>query len=258
MQETADYQTAEWLQNTEQSVIQVGRIVSELAPDIYSDGLEVQIDGPQGKQSVFVEAQELKGNLKICVTTSASYQSRKKHGAQILAQMASSNPDFARAFMDEILANSGADVSDEAMLRAKRMVPAYIKGEEPSPEDMQQLTQMQEAMSGMAQTIEQYEALISQLQAKVISDTQKAEMVLQGKIIDSQTSIVIEQMKQDGKLDEAQANMVSSVIQDIMKSSQKAVEASVGNTKGNVEVKYTSPMDQFTPLTSGPLVRGNA
>jgi len=253
MQEVSDYQTACWTDNLKSSVIQVGRIVSELAPLVYSEGIRVSYFADGKRYSEIVRADELTGSMRFVITASPEGAQKKRHGAQILATLAGQNQDFARAFSDIILQNSGVDIPEDAIERARKMIPSHLIGQSPDPETMQTLQAMQASMDEMAKTIEQYEAIISQLQAKILGDTRKSEIEYIKEQLKIIGDMLIEQQKQKGKLDAIEAKAVADVVR---KTSEAMINES-NAMKENVEIKYSDPIDQFTPLVPGPLVVGD-
>jgi hypothetical protein len=255
MQETADYQSASYVQNWEASVIQVGRIVCNMYPSIYPEKMPVSFETKSGKQAGYVGPSDISGKLNVTVVTSASYQQKRRQGSQILSTLAGQSPDFMSAMAYDIVRDSGVSISDDAMEMLKRMRPAHLTGEGPDPEAIKVMEQQAATIQELQRTMEQYEALIGQFQAKELGDDRKAKITLAGKVIDSQTQILLEQMKQDGKMDELQAKNIADIVAKIYDNSLKEVE--LETQQGGVKVNYTNPMSAFTPMASGPLVVGN-
>jgi hypothetical protein len=247
--EVSDIQSVGWVNNLEQSIIQAGRVMTDLSQDLNKNGVDVTYSNKQGEKVVeIVTKEELQGELNFCITTSPSGQQRKKQGSQLLATLAGQSPEFATAFADIILSNSGADIPEEAIERAKRMIPPYLKGEALHPAEQAKLDEAMQSMEAMSQTIEQYEALISQFQAKMLGDDRKSELAVLVKKLDIIGNLLLDKQKQEGKINEIEAKAVADMVTSV---------APQAPDLGSVTVEYQDPMDAFTPLVQGPLVVGN-
>ena len=153
--------------------------------------------------------------------------------------------------------NSGAEVPEEIIQRAKRLVPAHIKGEGLDPAVAAQMEQQAQTYEGtigqLQQTLEQYEALISQYQADKLGQARETQAKYDLKQMDIMGKLMLERVKQEGDLEKLDEQTISNIIQDVFKESQKSVELSAGP----VDISYTDPISAFTPMAKGPLVTGN-
>jgi len=244
-QAEGDNATFHFVDNLGTSIRQVGRILIDLYPRLYSEKTIARILGDddepdmvplnqpvqkQGKKFIPLPdgmAQENvtgsymldlnAGQYDVVVSIGPSFATRRQEMTQNMIELFKMNPALFQAAGDIFFRNSDWDGAQELAERAKKMLPPELKDESP---EQAQLMQAQQKMMQMGQALEQMQAQLKEKQ-----DNQAESNALENKKIDLQHQIdqqkleldreklALETLKAQGELNPQQVNaMLESIM----------------------------------------------
>jgi len=244
-QAEGDNATFHFVDNLGTSIRQVGRILIDLYPRLYSEKTIARILGDddepdmvplnqpvqkQGKKFIPLPdgmAQENvtgsymldlnAGQYNVVVSIGPSFATRRQEMTQNMIELFKMNPALFQAAGDIFFRNSDWDGAQELAERAKKMLPPELKDESP---EQAQLMQAQQKMMQMGQALEQMQA-----QLKEKHNNQAESNALENKKIDLQHQIdqqkleldreklALETLKAQGELNPQQVNaMLESIM----------------------------------------------
>ncbi|MCW5141067.1 portal protein [Burkholderia cenocepacia] len=183
-QRQGDRATYHYIDQLANAIRYTGKILIDLIPKVYDRARVIRILGEDGKEesvqldpSAQVPFQMLGdpaqqqpvgttptaqavtrifnptiGKYDVVVDVGPQYQTRRQEAFNALTQIASQRPELMQVVGDLIMRAADFPMADELAERLYRMVPAWIKGEGPTPNEQQQ-----------AQQIQQLQALIQSL-----------------------------------------------------------------------------------------------
>jgi len=144
----ADVASFHYMDNQSKSIRQVGKILIDLYPKIYSVGQIKRILGEDGEaESILLDEQFFKGRYDVTVSVGPSYSSRRQEFVESMAQLPES---ITQVCGDIILRNMDFPGAREAADRIKKTLPPNLTDDEQTPEQaaLQQATQAIEMLKG--------------------------------------------------------------------------------------------------------------
>lgn len=242
LQQLSEMASSGYLQSLDLAVTSVGRCYIPMLKDI-TQGSEVTFTSQDGKRIVeVVTIDELIDAGDVIVTASPTGKAQKRMATNMLIQLAQGDQEFKKAFADVIIENSGLDYSEEALNRAKKMVPSYLKDEEPDPEAMAVMQEMQNTIEQKDQYIKALESGISQLSAENIKNSDQTQYNYWKTKVETVTKLALEEMKANNTIEE---NTKKAITDFALKLIGDEFEQDK-NTR-NVEVNYLNPLKTFVP-----------
>lgn len=252
--------TAHYLQNLEQSIAQVGRVMLYLLAWVGDTPRMVGVRDPQGKTqyvettlSEILTPKVLK-NASIETTAGPAYESRRRESINAIMQMGQIMPDKMGVMADILVENLDAPGSLEIAERLRKLpdIQALIdEGNGPTKEELEQ--QLQGAQAQMAQqqdTMGKMEGIIKQLQARIIAEDKDRQADMAKTLIKEEGALARERMKQVGEDERAALKIeadaesdMRSLAGDVLKAGQQADIDLVGNFSSK----------DYVPPIPGPL-----
>lgn len=215
-QAEGDNATFHFSDNLANSIRQLGRIIVDLIPKIYTNAQMLRIIGEDGTpQNVPVNQVAIKSGKKILPYQSgvrgdlmqidlgagkydvvcrmgASYATKRQEAANTLLELAKSDPRVLEVGGDIIADSLDIPYADVLAKRIKRMIPANILGDEGEGDETQQMQMAaQQQIQALQQQIMQMEAA---LQEKANNEQQKA-MIEQQKLALEAEKLALEKEK---------------------------------------------------------------
>lgn len=200
-QAEGDNATFHFVDNLATSIRQVGRILVDLIPHLYTGKTVARIMGddnepamvplnqpvmkqggkwvadPMGNQIIKPDA----GKYDVSVTIGPSYASKRQEMTQNMFELYKMAPQLLEATADIFFRNLDWDGAQEIAERAKKMLPPQFQDDGP---EQQQLMQAQKQMEAMGQQLQQMDAKLKEKQ-----DNQAQSNALENKKIDLQHQI---------------------------------------------------------------------
>lgn len=198
-QREGDVSTFHFIDNLARSIRQVGRILIDLIPHVYSERQMVRILGEDGSEEevplgVDREIEQPNGNVTtvkhdltvgkydVAVSTGPSFTTKREENAYNMTEFVRAVPQMGAIMLDKIASSQDWEGAEEIAERAKAMMP---KPQETLPPEIQQgLAQGQQAMQELEalrtdKSIEAAKIEIEQYKAetdrwKVLVDADKA------------------------------------------------------------------------------------
>ncbi len=180
-----DNATFHFSDNLNDAMTRVYKILLEAIPKIYDTRRVVQImadDGTEQEVTIDPNAQEALvrqkahrdaqakaifnpcvGRYDVQADTGPSYATQREETWTALVEVLKTRPEYLNLIGDILFRNADFKDADEIAVRLKRIVPANVLGEGPSPE-MQQLTEQCKNLQG----------LVVQLSEKLVTEKSKA------------------------------------------------------------------------------------
>jgi len=185
-QREGDVSTFHFIDNMSRAIRQIGRIIIDLVPSVYSGDRVVRVLGEDGKKPQNVKigqqpnqpAQEGEGmqdqdgfNLSrvydlsigkydIAVDTGPSYTTKREEAATQMTEMARAYPQLMQIAGDLMVKNFDWPGADELAKRLKASLPPQLQ--EGNPEIMQMQQQMQQMQQQAMQAVQQLKGELDQ------------------------------------------------------------------------------------------------
>jgi len=252
--------TAHYLQNLEQSIAQVGRVMLYLLAWVGDTPRMVGVRDAQG-QTKYVETTlseiltpKVLKNASIETTAGPAYESRRRESINAIMQMGQIMPEKMGVMADILVENMDAPGSIEIAERLRKLpdIQALLdEGEGPTKEELEQ--QLQGAQAQMAQqqdTMGKMEGIIKQLQARIIADDKDRQADMAKTLIKEEGALARERMKQVGEDERAALKIeadaesdMRSLAGDVLKAEQKA----------DIDLTANFTAEDYVPPVAGPL-----
>jgi len=248
--------TAHYTQNLQHSIEQVARICIHLIPYAYDTEKMVTFrdeTGNKSRQMIDMSKVVTPGlieNMDIDFTAGPMLMSQRKEAVSTMIGVGQLMPDKMPVMADILMRNLDSPGSREIAERFEKMLPPELKmGDQgPDPQAQAMLQQADAQIQAMSQTVEQYEAIIRELQAKLQNEEADRKVDMAQKVIDSETKLAVEKMKQNGMDGRQDQQIMADTMQSIGETA-----SSVISSEPVVDVVVTPGPEDFVPQTPGPL-----
>lgn len=248
--------TAHYTQNLQHSIEQVARICVHLIPYAYDVERLVTFRDETGKKSrqmidmSRVVTPEVIDDMDIEFTAGPMLMSQRKESVNTMIGVGQLMPDKMPVMADILMRNLDSPGSREIAERFEKMLPPELRNTEsaPDPQAQAMLQQADQQIQGMSQTLEQYEAIIRELQAKLQNEEADRKVDMAQKVIDSETKLAVEKMKQDG-MDSRQDQTIAA---ETMRSIADVASSAI-SSQPVVDIVTTPGAEDYIPSTPGPL-----
>jgi len=253
--------TAHYLQNYEQSIAQVGRVILYLLAWVGDTPRMVGVRDERG-QKVMVETTlseiltpKFLKHAEVETTAGPAYESRRRESINAILQLGQVMPEKMGMMADLLVENMDAPGAAEIAERLRKSpdIAALLEeGGGPTKEELEmQLQQAQAQIAQQTDTAEKLEGIIRQLQAQIISKDKDRQADIAKTLIKEEGSMAREKLKQHGEDErtalkieaDAEADMRSFAGEVFKQENDRVNEAALGNFEST----------DYVPPVRGPL-----
>jgi hypothetical protein len=198
--------TAQYSQNFDQSLTQVGRVVMWLIPHAYDRPRRVATRDESGSRQVVtmnlseIITPEILKDMDFEITSGPAYEGRRKESIQTMMEIGKLVPNSMSLMADILIENSDAPDKKKIAERFNKMLPSAL----------QEGTNPLEAEQKLAQLEQENTALKTQLnkaQTELTDNQKDRNTDIAVKMIDSETKLAVESLKQAG-MDDRSADQI--------------------------------------------------
>lgn len=233
-QKEGDNATFVYPDNVARAIAQVGRIVIDLIPKIYDTARMVRVLGEDGAEEIVgVNQPGIEGLLNdltigkydIVVQSGPSYATKRMEAAETMMQFVQAQPQLAPLIGDLIAKNMDWPGADKIAERMVAMLPPQLQALENKEEGQDIPPQLQAMMQQGMQQIQQQQAMLAEMKAKLDdknSEHEAKERELAIKEYDAETKRI--QVMQAGMQPEQVAAIAQQTVVDLMTAMQAEQE----------------------------------
>jgi hypothetical protein len=254
-----DIASALYIENLEQSVQQVGRVVLGMMRSINDSEEVLEVDG----QQVSVSFSELLDQYEVDVKADAgpSYETRRREGVASLLQLIDSIPENEKPkFLDLVAQQLEMPNKDEVLDRLKPLTGQGSDGEM-DPQALEALQVAEQTIGELQQTVSQAGAIIQQLQGLLISKDKELSTKLEIERIKTERDLALTLIKEQATNDRqdqkvaAEANKeVASIVADAQAQENEIIgNLAVESVKEDAKLAQEVIKANAKTRTAGPL-----
>ena len=208
-QNQGEMATAHYLDNLQQSISQIGRIVVWMLPYAYDTERPVAVRDAKGERTMVnmrlkdVITPEILKNLDIETESGPAYQGRRREAVGAILQIAQVMPDKMAIMADLLVRNLDVPGAKEIADRLEMTLPPELKQGESQipPEIQQQMMQKEQTIQQQNDQLVYLQNVISQLQMRLMNDDKARQADMAKTIINNEAKLAVERIKQSGDND---------------------------------------------------------
>lgn len=266
MASMGELSTAQYADNLNQSIEQLGIIWLYLANNVYDTPKTITVKDQQ-VEVAFTELGINPESFGVDVYTGPSVESKKQESITSLTEMMQYSPESAPLLAVRIAENMNIPNRDGLVADLKKVLPPNLQDNEDQempPEAQQALQSAQQAVQSLEALVEEYESVVANMQTQLISDEADRASDIEMKRIDSLTKLSVEKIKSYTDLQkeamknntEAPTEGVDVIVDDAMttinQETNTELEEVAESIGGIVQEGNIDPMDQ-TQKVGGPV-----
>lgn len=252
--------TAHYLQNLQQSIAQVGRVVLHLLAWVGDTPRLVGVRDAQGNKVMVtttlseVFTDQFLQHAEVETSSGPAYESRRRESINAILQMAQIMPDKMSIMADLLVRNMDAPGSQEIADRLHKALPPEFKegGEGPTKEELQmQLQQAQQQIAVQSDQTQKLQGIIQQLQARILSGDKDRQADLAKVLIKEEGAMARERIKQSSE-DERMAMKIEAEAESDMRDLASKV---IDREEDRVDMRLSAAQtpEDYVPPVPGPI-----